>query len=249
MRPADTLLLLAAGAAAGIVGSAGGTASLISYPALLAVGLPPLAANVTNAVAFVAAWPGSALGSRAELRGQGHWLRRQAPLAVAGSAAGAVLLLVTPAQVFDRVVPLLLALAALALLLQPQATKWLASRPAGRHGLLFPAGLIAVCAYDGYWGAGAGVMTLALLMITTARPLVPANALKNMLLGIADVACCVVFVLCWPVDWAAVIPMAAGCLVGGAIGPSVTRHVPGHVLRVLAALAGLGLAIRLWTGG
>src|ERR1700689_4869342 len=132
MTPAGTILLLAAGAAAGIVGSAGGTASLISYPALLAVGLPPLTANVTNAVAFVAAWPCSALGSRTELRGQGHWLRRQAPLAVAGSAAGAVLLLVTPGQVFDRVVPFLLALAALALLLQPQATKWLGSRPAGR---------------------------------------------------------------------------------------------------------------------
>jgi uncharacterized protein len=246
MTLAHTLLLLAAGAAAGIVGSAGGTASLISYPALLAVGLTPLAANVTNAVAFVAAWPGSALGSRAELHGQGSWLRRQAPLVVAGSVAGAVLLLATPASAFAKVVPYLLALAALALLLQPQATKWLASRSAGRPGLLLPAGLIAVSAYDGYWGAGAGIMTLTVLMIAAAQPLVQANALKNMLLGIADVACCVVFVLCWPVDWRAVIPMAVGCLTGGAIGPSVTRHVPGHALRIIAALAGLALAVRLW---
>ena len=249
MTPGHTLLLLAAGAAAGIVGSAGGTASLISYPALLAAGLSPLAANVANAVAFVAAWPGSALGSRPELRGQGPWLRRQAPLALAGSAAGAVLLLATPASAFARVVPYLLALAALALLLQPPAAKWLAARPAGRHGLLLPAGLIAVSAYDGYWGAGAGIMTLALLMITTGHALAPANALKNMLLGIADVACCAVFILCWPVDWQAVIPMAAGCLIGGALGPSVTRHVPGQALRILAALAGLALAVRLWTAG
>jgi uncharacterized membrane protein YfcA len=249
MTPAHSLLLLAAGAAAGIAGSAGGIASLISYPALLAVGLPPLAANVTNAVAFVAAWPGSALGSRTELRGQGSWLRHQAPLIVAGSAAGAALLLLTPAPAFAKVVPYLLALAALALLLQPQATKWLASRPEGRHRLLLPVGLIAVSVYDGYWGAGAGIMTLALLMITTGHALAPANALKNMLLGIADVACCAVFILCWPVNWQAVIPMAAGCLIGGALGPSVTRHVPGQALRILAALAGLALAVRLWTAG
>ena len=81
MTAAQVVLLLGAGTVAGVLGSAGGTASLISYPALLATGIPPLAANVTNAVAFVAAWPGSALGSRPELRGQGRWLRRWAPLA------------------------------------------------------------------------------------------------------------------------------------------------------------------------
>ena len=133
MTVAQAALLLGAGALAGIVGSAGGTASLISYPALLAVGLPPLSANITNAVAFVAAWPGSALGSRPELRGQGRWLRRWAPLTAAGSAAGAGLLLVTPAAAFDRVVPFLLAFAALALLLQPVATRWVARRPCQRR--------------------------------------------------------------------------------------------------------------------
>jgi uncharacterized protein len=248
MTAAWTVLLLAAGAVAGIVGSAGGTASLISYPALLAAGIPPLAANVTNAVAFVAAWPGSALGSRPELRGQGPWLRRWAPLAAAGSAAGAALLLFTPARIFDRVVPFLLAFGALALLLQPKISAWLAGHPASSSRLLLPSGLIAASAYDGYWGAGAGVMTLALLMITTDQHLPRSNALKNMLLGVADVACCVVFILYWPVDWAAVVPMAAGFLAGSMIGPSLTRHIPGRMLRIIAALAGFGLAIRLWAG-
>ena len=246
MTAAATVLLLGAGAAAGIVGSAGGTASLISYPALLAAGIPPLAANVTNAVAFVAAWPGSALGSRPELRGQGPWLRRWAPLAVAGSAAGATLLLFTPAGIFNRVVPFLLAFGALALLLQPKISAWLAGHPASSSRLLLPGGLIAASAYDGYWGAGAGVMTLALLMITTGQHLPRSNALKNMLLGVADVTCSVVFILCWPVDWAAAAPMAAGFLAGSMIGPSLTRHMPGHILRIIAALAGLGLAIHLW---
>ncbi len=248
MTAAGTVLLLGAGAVAGIVGSAGGTASLISYPALLAAGIPPLAANVTNAVAFVAAWPGSALGSRPELRRQGPRLRRWAPLAVAGSAGGATLLLFTPAGTFDRVVPFLLAFAALTLLLQPKISAWLARHPASNSRLLLPSGLIAASAYDGYWGAGAGVMTLALLMITTGQDLPRSNALKNMLLGVADVTCCVVFILCWPVDWAAAAPMAAGFLAGSMIGPSLTRRIPGHLLRTIAALAGLGLAIHLWAG-
>jgi uncharacterized protein len=91
-------------------------------------------------------------------------------------------------------------------------------------------------------------MTLALLMITTGHQLAPSNALKNMLLGVADATCCVVFILCWPVDWAATAPMAAGFLAGSMIGPSLTRRMPGPTLRIIAALAGLGLAIRLWVG-
>jgi uncharacterized membrane protein YfcA len=246
MTAAQVVLLLGAGTVAGVLGSAGGTASLISYPALLATGIPPLAANVTNAVAFVAAWPGSALGSRPELRGQGPWLRRWAPLAAAGSAAGAALLRLTPARTFDRVVPFLLAFAALALLVAPKVSAWLTGHPATSSRLGLPSGLALASVYDGYWGAGAGVMTLALLMITTDQHLARSNALKNMLLGVADVACCVVFLLCWPVDWAAVAPMAGGFLAGSTIGPSVTRRVPGNALRIIAALAGLGFAIHLW---
>ena len=247
MTAARTILLLVAGALAGTVGSAGGTASLISYPVLLAVGLPPLAANVTNSIAFVAAWPGSALASRPELAGQRPFLRRVAPLALAGSAAGAALLLVTPSRTFDLVVPYLLAFAALAVALQPRVSAWL-ERHAGRgRRLLLPGGLIAASAYDGYWGAGAGVLTLAVLMIATDQPLARCNALKNMVLGLADVTCCVVFICCWSVDWAAAVPMAAGLLAGSMIGPSLTRRVPARLLRVVVAAAGLGLAVHLWT--
>jgi hypothetical protein len=104
---ADTVLLLGAGALAGAVGSAGGITSLISYPALLAVGIAPLPANVTQAVAFVASWPGSALGSRPEPRGQGRWLRHWALVVATGSAVGVALLLCAPARVFGDVVPFL----------------------------------------------------------------------------------------------------------------------------------------------
>ena len=120
--------------------------------------------------------------------------------------------------------------------------------PASSRGLLLPGGLIVTSAYDGYRGAGAGIMTLALLMITTGHQLTRSNALKNMFLGIADVTCCVVFILFWPVDWAAAVPMAIGVLTGSMIGPSLTRRMPWHVLRIIASLAGLGLAIHLWAG-
>ncbi len=228
------------------MGSAGGITSLISYPALLAVGIAPLPANVTNAVALVASFPGSALGSRPELTGQSGLLRRMAPITAAGGVAGMALLLLTPAGDFQRVVPFLLIIAALLLLAQPRITTWHQTRVGAELRFLLPAGLFTVALYDGYFGAGAGVMTLALLLVLVDQQVARANALKNMVLGVADVCAGIGFVLFGPVHWLAAAPLAAGALVGSALGPSVTRRVPGGVLRVLVALAGIGLAIRLW---
>ncbi|MFC0549593.1 sulfite exporter TauE/SafE family protein [Planotetraspora thailandica] len=242
-------LLVVAGAVGGMIGSAGGTASLITYPAMLAVGIPPLAANVTNSVAFLASWPGSALGGRPELIGQGPWLWRWAPLTAVASALGAGLLLLTPAAVFDQLVPCLLAVAALALLAQPKISAWLARRGDG-GGLkrLLPIGLAFSAIYNGYWGAGAGIVTLTVLMIASKQRFAQANAFKNMLLGVADVACCAVLIVFWPVDWAAAVPLGAGLLAGSMVGPAVARRVPASVARVTTALVGLGLAVSLWIG-
>jgi uncharacterized membrane protein YfcA len=229
-----------------MVGSAGGIASLISYPVLLAVGLPPKPANVADTVAFVACLPGSAMGSRPELQGQGRRVLRLAPLAVTGSAVGAALLLLTPAGVFGRIVPFLVAFAAVALLVQPRISTWLEKRP-GSGGWFWPqCGLLAVWVFDGYWGVGAGVMALAMLTLIVETRLPRANALKNVLLGVADVACSLVFILYGPVHWAAVVPLGLGVLAGSMIGPSLTRRVPSGFLRVVVALVGFGLAVDLW---
>jgi uncharacterized protein len=242
----DVALMLGAGVLAGVVGSAGGIASLISYPVLLAVGLPPKPANVADTVAFVACLPGSTLGARPELQGQGRRVLRLSPLAVAGSAAGAALLLLTPAGVFGRIVPFLVAFAAVALLVQPRVSRWLEERP-GAGGWLWPqCGLLAVWVFDGYWGVGAGVMALAVLTVAVETHLPRANALKNVLLGVADVACSIVFILYGPVRWAAVVPLALGVLAGSRLGPSLTRRIPAGVLRVVVALVGFGLAVDLW---
>ena len=243
---ADDLFLLAAGGLAGAVGSAGGITSLISYPALLLVGIPPLAANVTQAVAFVGCLPGSALGSRPELQGQWPWFRRWAVLAAAGGASGAALLLCTPADAFARIVPFLLAFASVALLFQPRISTWREGRFERSDRYLLPGSLVAVSVYDGYFGAGSGVMVLALLLLTVDQELLRANALKNVMLGLADVVAAVAFAVFGPVRWTAALPLALGLLAGSLIGPSVTRRVPANVIRIVAAAAGMGLAIRLW---
>jgi uncharacterized protein len=246
ISPADDALLVAAGALAGAMGSAGAITSLISYPALLAVGIPPLPANVTQAVAFVACLPGSALGSRPELRGQWPWIRRWAVVAAAGGAAGTALLLGTPSHIFGRIVPFLLVSASVALLLQPRISTWREGRSNGGDRYLLPCGLFAVSVYDGYFGAGSGVMVLALLLVTVKVELVRANALKNVIVGISDVVATIGFVLFGPVHWAAAVPLAVGLLVGSTLGPAAARRVPADVIRLVAACAGIGLAIRLW---
>lgn len=243
---ADVALLVGAGALAGIVGTAGGITSLISYPALLSVGLPALPANVTNIVALVACGPGSALASRPELAGRGSWLRRWAAVTAAGGAVGSGLLLSTPAGVFVRVVPFLLVFASIGLVLQPRLSAWHETHLLRGNQFLLPCGLFSVSVYNGYFGAGAGVMVLALLLLTVDQHMARANALKNVLVGVATVVSAVTFAVFGPVGWTAVGPLALGMFVGSTIGPSVARRIPGNVLRWLVALTGLGLAIRLW---
>jgi len=241
------LFLVGAGAVAGLVGTAGGITSLVSYPALLLVGVAPLQANIANLVALVACWPGSAVASRPELRGHGPWLLRWGILAAAGGAVGSVLLLNTSAGAFNRIVPFLVAAGSLALLFQP----WLAARSswradAGLGRLLLPAGLVTLSVYNGYFGAGSGVLLLALLLLTTEPHMATANALKNMVVGAATIISAVLFVVLTRVDWTAVAALALGLFAGSLVGPWVARRLPPAVLRWLVALTGLALAVRLW---
>lgn len=243
-------LLLGAGILAGFVGTAGGITSLIAYPALLLAGLPPLPATVTGSVALVACWPGSALASRPELAGTGRWVLRWGSVAAAGGAAGAVLLVSTPPGVFGRIVPFLVAFGALALLLQPQVTAWRSRvsqrSPRTGHGAVLPTGVTALSVYNGYFGAGSGVMLLALLLITVDPKITRANALKNMLVGGASIIAAILFAITAPVDWAAAVPLAGGLFLGSTIGPRAARRLPATALRWLVALLGLALAVRLW---
>jgi hypothetical protein len=244
------VLLAVAGALAGIVGTAGGITSLISYPALLWAGIPALQANIANTVAIVACWPGSAAASRPELQGQGPWLRRWTVVAAAGGTAGSMLLLATPAGVFGAVVPFLIAAGSLALLLQPRVTAGSREAGRGRARLLLPCAVAALSVYNGYFGAGTGVMLLSLMLLAVDSQLARANALKNMLVGASSIAAAVTFAVLAKVNWAVVAPLAVGMLAGSAIGPRIARRMPPALLRWLVALTGFGFAVRLWvTGG
>lgn len=225
-----------------MVGTAGGITSLISYPALLATGLGPLAANVTNSVALIGSGLASSLVSGRELRGHGPTLRAWAPLVAVGGAGGGVLLLLTPPGVFAWIVPVLIAAAAVLLLVQPRVSTWRRSRPHAGGRAIVSAGIVGVSVYSGYFGAGAGVLIIAILLVLVDDNLARANALKNAVLTIADLIPGVIFAVAGPVEWRAAIPLAVGACVGGVIGPAVTRRAPHRLLRFLVAMMGFGLA-------
>jgi uncharacterized protein len=247
---AQAALLVLAGVGAGLCGSIAGLASLVSYPALLAFGLPPLAANVTNTVAMLGTTVGSIAGSQRELEGNGPRIRTLVTQSAAGGLLGAGLLLLTPASAFEVVVPWLVAFGAL-LLMTRDRIRTLVSR---RHrsvlhgpgaGLFWTVVIVLVGIYGGYFGAGVGIIFLAALGIQTSEPLAVTNALKNVGSGTANAVAALIYVCFGPVDWAAAAALGAGAVLGSWLGPAIVRVAPERLLRYLIAAAGLGLAMFL----
>jgi uncharacterized membrane protein YfcA len=248
---ATFVVLVLAGIGGGLTGSIAGLASLISYPALLATGVPPLTANVTNTVALVLNSVGSVSASGPELKGQG---RRLIPLGIAaiiGGALGAVLLLLTPPGAFELLVPWLIAAASAAILVQ-RPPRELAAEGALEHAKhpdrdpwWLPAGVFAIGIYGGYFGAAAGVLMLAMFLLGTGEGVPRSNALKNVVLGTANSVAAVGYVVFSSVAWASALPLAIGLFTGGSLGPRIVRRVPQTALRRVIAVAGLGLAVVL----
>jgi hypothetical protein len=244
VRPSDALLLVLGGAGGGLTGSMAGLASLATYPALLAAGLAPVAANVTNTVALLSNTAGTAAGARPELRGHGRRLARLSAVAGAGGLAGAVLLLATPSSAFERIVPVLVAAGAALLLLRDRLRRW-----AGHRSMPAPVlggAIFLVGVYGGYFGAAAGVLMLAILSVSATEPLPVTNAVKSIALGAANLAAAVIYAVVAPVNWAAAALMAIGCLGGSWLGPKLVRRMPERPLRVAIAVAALALAVYLW---
>ncbi|MGT2427155.1 sulfite exporter TauE/SafE family protein [Amnibacterium kyonggiense] len=219
-------VLVLAGIVAGVIGTSGGITSLVAYPALLVAGLPPLAANVTGSVALLGSGLSSALGSRRDVAGSGRVLRRWLPPIALGSTAGAVLLVVTPAGVFDRVVPFLVATGSIVLLLQPVIARWLLRRGRPLPKAAVVAAGTGIAVYNGYFGAGAGILLIALLLLTAQPVLHRANALKNVILVAADALPAVLFALAGPVVWRAMWPLAIGAVAGDWSVPSSPGGCP-----------------------
>ncbi|MFI6480394.1 sulfite exporter TauE/SafE family protein [Nonomuraea sp. NPDC050663] len=229
--------LLGIGVLSGILSTVVSLASVLSYPALLAFGLPPVTANVTNTVSLVFTGLGGAIGSRPELVGQGERVRRLGWITALGGAAGAALLLLTPARAFELVAPWLIAAASL-LIIRPPAAKH-------EHGPLMKVALFGVAIYVGYFGAAGGVLMFAVLSAMFDQLPMRNNALKNVLSALSNVVAATGFALFGPVDWPSVPPLALGFLAGGWIGPAIARRLPGRTLRYLIAVCGLGVALKL----
>ena len=236
--------LLAAGFGGGLAGTMASIASVVSYPALLALGLPPLAANVTNTMALIFCAPGAVLGARPELAGQRPRILTYGAVVAVGGALGAAALLLAPPGAFAKAVPVLIGLAAVIVLLQPKL-RALSPRPGAEHSWRRLGLILAVAVYLGYFGAAGGVLLLAVLAATLSEPLIRVNAIKNVIAGAANLVAAVIFALFAPVDWAFVPFLAAGFLIGGYAGQRLVRHLPVAVLRVVVAAAGVAMAVKL----
>ncbi|HEY0530514.1 MAG TPA: sulfite exporter TauE/SafE family protein [Actinoplanes sp.] len=244
MQAGHVVVLVLGGVGAGLTGSMAGLASLASYPSLLAVGLPPIAANVTNTVALLANTVGTAAGTQRELEGQGRRLIGLSAVAALGGLAGAGLLLETPSSTFEWIVPVLIVLGAALLVLRDPMRRW-----AGHHTMSRPVlggAIFLIGIYGGYFGAAAGVLMLAVLAVAATEPLPVTNAVKSVVLGASNLSAAIIYALIAPVNWPAAGIQAIGCLVGSWIGPALVRRIPERPLRAAIAVAALGLAGYLW---
>ncbi|MCU0279924.1 MAG: sulfite exporter TauE/SafE family protein [Candidatus Nanopelagicales bacterium] len=235
-------LLLAAGFAAGAVNAAVGSGTLITFPTLLALGVPPVMANGTNTLGLV---PGSASGAWAfrDVLTRGLW-RWVAVVAVA-AMGGALLVLVLPSEVFSAAVPWLILLAVGLVAVQPLVVKHL-PEPSARTSAVAMAGSGF---YGGYFGAGQGIAFLAALSASGVKDIHEANGAKNVLAGVANACAAVVFVAGGQVLWSAAAVLAISSLLGGLLGGRVTRRLPPSALRALVIVVGVVAALAAFVKG
>jgi uncharacterized membrane protein YfcA len=245
--PGALAFLLLAGLVAGGVNAVAGGGSLLVFPALLAVGFPPLAANVTNSVAQWPGYLGQVVGGQEELRGQRRRMLLTSAAGVAGSAVGCGLLLVLPDAVFDAIVPVLVLLASAMLALSPRIKRWVGTPEPGapdRLAALLPAAFVAAI-YGGYFGGALGVILIATLSLCAHDRLVRLNALKGVLSLVIATVTVVIFAIGAPVDWTAVALLAPTTLIGGFLGAKLARRLPEPVLRWSVVILGLAVGVYL----
>ncbi|WP_319462453.1 sulfite exporter TauE/SafE family protein [Micromonospora sp. RTP1Z1] len=247
MDLSDAALLLAAGLAAGTVNAVAGGGSLITFPALIAVGLPPVPANVTNSVSVFPGYVASVAGSRADLP-PARRMARLVHTTIAGTVVGCLLLLATPARDFQLVVPFLV-LGATAVLALQDPLRRLVGHPAGlsprRRTVTVQAMVGLGAVYGGYFGAALGVMLVAGLALVLDATLARVSAIKNLLSAVVGLTTLVVFALFGPVNWAAAAVVAPATLVGGYAGARLVRRLPPVVLRTLIVVFGTVIGLYL----
>jgi uncharacterized membrane protein YfcA len=244
-------LVLLAGAAAGGINTVVGSGTLITFPTLLALGVSPVTANVSNTIGLVPGSVSGAIGYRRELVGQLPRLLRLGCASLLGGVTGAVLLLVLPSGAFEAIVPVLILLGCVLVVVQPAISDRVAARASAR-GTTRPiygpvwlyVAVFAVGVYGGYFGAAQGVLLMAILGIGLTETLQRNNGAKNVLAGVVNLVAAIVFIAVAPVDWLVAGLIAAGSIVGGQLGATVGRRASPLALRIFIVVVGVAALAR-----
>jgi len=251
----DLLILILAGALAGLINGVVGSGTLITFPIMLLLGYPPLVANVSNNLGLIPGSTAAAWQYHAQLWQRRRLVAQMLPLTIVGAAAGSLLLLVLPSEVFSGVVPVLIIAALVVVLAQPFAQRMVRRRTSDLptetstpSGVSLPLiiGLPLMGAYGGYFGAAQGILLLVILGIVLALPYSDVNGIKNVLAGVANLVSGLLFIIIAPdkIDWVIVACVAIGSIVGGAGGGRIAQKLPQSAYRGIIIVVGL---VALWS--
>ena len=250
MSAGEIIAIAIAGMAAGTINTVVGSGTLITFPVLLAFGYAPVTANVSNTIGLVPGSVSGAVGYRRELAGQRGRALRLGAASLLGGVTGAVLLLVLPASTFKDIVPGFIALALVLAVVQPALNRRLAGHVAGgarRVRVLLPVAIYVTGVYGGYFGAGQGILLLAILGVTLPQSMHDSNALKNVLAGLVNGVAGVYFMFAAHVEWGPAGIIAGSSIIGAQLGARYGRRLPPDALRALIVLVGLAAIVRLLT--
>ncbi|MFJ1575596.1 sulfite exporter TauE/SafE family protein [Streptomyces sp. NPDC088182] len=248
----EMLAVFVAGVSAGTINTIVGSGTLITFPVLLATGLPPVTATVSNALGLIPGSVSGAIGYRAELTGQRRRILRLSAAALVGGLAGATLLLALPSTAFETIVPVLVTLALVLIILQPRlarsvqarrARKGTSVRPDG--GPLLYTGILLASVYGGYFTAAQGIIYLSLMGMLLDDTMQRLNAVKNVLAAVVNTIAAVFFLFVAEFDWTAVVLIAVGSAIGGQLGAKVGRRLPPVALRGLVVSVGVVAIVQL----
>ncbi|MFF4472002.1 sulfite exporter TauE/SafE family protein [Streptomyces sp. NPDC001599] len=244
--------VFAAGVGAGAINSVVGSGTLITFPVLLATGLPPVTATVSNALGLIPGSISGAIGYREELRGQRRRVLKFGSGALLGGLAGATLLLTLPADAFETIVPVLVGLALLLVAFQPQIVRLVQRRrartgtsPRRDGGPLLFTGLTLASVYGGYFTAAQGIIYLSLMGMLLDEPLQRLNGVKNVLSAVVNTVAALFFLFAADFEWTAVGLLAVGSGLGGWVGAKVGRRFSPTVLRILVVTVGTVALVQL----
>ncbi|GAA1134969.1 hypothetical protein F4556_001734 [Kitasatospora gansuensis] len=248
----EGLAVLLAGIGAGTINTVVGSGTLITFPVLLAFGVPPVTANVSNTIGLVPGTLSGAIGYRRELAGQRDRLLRMGTASLLGGLLGAYLLVKLPSAAFDTIVPVLILLALVLVVIQPRVARAMAARKrdgsAAEIGPLLLGGVFLTGIYGGYFGAAQGVLLVALMGMLLQDSMQRINGAKNVLALIVNAVAAVFFLFTSEIDWTAVLLIAVGSTLGGQLGAKVGRRLPPPALRGVIVAVGLVAVTRMLLG-